>query len=79
MALPVSGDEALDRKIARGGNVLDASVRLYFAGEATHIQDSYTVHGAYMSGKREAKKIMAYWREFGRNIVQNRKNSNKVA
>jgi Flavin containing amine oxidoreductase len=24
--------------------------RLYFAGEATHKGDAYTVHGAYMSG-----------------------------
>lgn len=24
--------------------------RLYFAGEATHKEDAYTVHGAYLSG-----------------------------
>jgi Flavin containing amine oxidoreductase len=24
--------------------------RLYFAGEATHKADAYTVHGAYLSG-----------------------------
>jgi monoamine oxidase len=31
--------------------------QVYFAGEATHKRYPSTVHGAYLSGKREAKKI----------------------
>lgn len=27
-----------------------ADTRLYFAGEAMHKEDAYTVHGAYLSG-----------------------------
>lgn len=33
--------------------------RLFFAGEATSIDHPATVHGAYLSGQREAKRIMA--------------------
>ena len=33
--------------------------RLFFAGEATHEDFSATVHGAYMSGVREAERILA--------------------
>lgn len=32
--------------------------RIYFAGEATHIEQHGTVHGAYNSGVREARKIL---------------------
>lgn len=32
--------------------------RLFFAGEATHAQYPATTHGAYLSGVREAKKIV---------------------
>jgi monoamine oxidase len=35
-----------------------ASDRLLFAGEATHRDHSATVHGAYLSGVREAKRIL---------------------
>jgi len=31
--------------------------RLYFAGEATHLKVSATVHGAYLTGLREAERI----------------------
>jgi polyamine oxidase len=34
------------------------SERLLFAGEATHEEFFATVHGAYMSGIREAKRIL---------------------
>ena len=33
--------------------------RLFFAGEATSIENPSTVHGAYLSGLREAKRILA--------------------
>lgn len=35
------------------------STRLYFAGEATSLESSATVHGALLSGWREAGRIMA--------------------
>jgi monoamine oxidase len=31
--------------------------RLFFAGEATHREHSATVHGAFLSGLREAQRI----------------------
>ena len=34
---------------------------LFFAGEATSRDDSYTVHGAWLSGIREADRILAEW------------------
>jgi len=34
---------------------------LFFAGEATSRDDSYTVHGAWLSGMREADRILAEW------------------
>ncbi|HEX3724639.1 MAG TPA: FAD-dependent oxidoreductase [Pirellulales bacterium] len=33
--------------------------KLFFAGEATHNKHSATVHGAYLSGVREAQRILA--------------------
>jgi monoamine oxidase len=33
--------------------------RLFFAGEATHRQYPATVHGAFLSGVREAERIAA--------------------
>lgn len=33
--------------------------RLFFAGEATHAKDASTVHGALLSGRREAARISA--------------------
>lgn len=36
-----------------------AGDRLYFAGEATNRQYPATVHGAYLSGLREARQILA--------------------
>jgi monoamine oxidase len=38
--------------------------RLYFAGEATHRDDAYTVHGAFLSGDREARRIATWWRRY---------------
>lgn len=42
-------------------NLLARSVgqRLFFAGEATNIRHPCTVHGAYLSGQREARHIQA--------------------
>jgi monoamine oxidase len=33
--------------------------KLFFAGEATHDRDPATLHGAYLSGIREARRIAA--------------------
>lgn len=33
--------------------------RLYFAGEATHRDHASTVHGAYLSGQREGRRVLA--------------------
>jgi monoamine oxidase len=68
LAVPVSGDTEADEAAGRflrpgGGAGLTAATRLYFAGEATHRADAYTVHGAFMSGAREAAKIRAWWRD----------------
>lgn len=51
----------------------DKRTRMYFAGEATILSDSYTVHGAYMSGRREAKKIAKWWENHAHAIVKERK------
>ncbi len=32
--------------------------KILFAGEATHLRYYSTVHGAYLSGKREAKRLL---------------------
>ena len=32
--------------------------RVLFAGEATHLRYYSTVHGAFLSGQREAKRIV---------------------
>jgi hypothetical protein len=53
MAIPVSGDAEQDAKVAAQGLkrvTLYPDTRLYFAGEATHRADAYTVHGAFLSG-----------------------------
>ena len=68
LAVPVSGDAEADEAAGRflrpgGGAGVTAATRLYFAGEATHRADAYTVHGAFMSGAREASKIRAWWRD----------------
>lgn len=36
----------------------------HFAGEATHRDDAYTVHGAFLSGDREARRIATWWRRY---------------
>ena len=35
--------------------------RLFFAGEATHLRYYSTAHGAYLSGQREAKRLIDYY------------------
>jgi hypothetical protein len=32
-----------------------------FAGEATHLRYYSTVHGAYLTGQREAKRLINYY------------------
>jgi monoamine oxidase len=33
--------------------------RVFFAGEATHRDHASTVHGAYLSGQREARRVLS--------------------
>lgn len=50
---PMSGVEEVDEvQLQAGlrGRGLDPQVRLFFAGEATHKEDAYTVQGAMLSG-----------------------------
>lgn len=53
--------------VARGreGGAARAAARhrLRFAGEATNPTDSYTVHGAWASGEREARALLDEWRD----------------
>jgi len=60
LSLPLTGEEELDDGKKMPG-AWDPKTRLYFAGEATIVSDSYTVHGAYMSGRREAGRIVSWW------------------
>jgi hypothetical protein len=50
--------------VAREGAARGAAARhrLRFAGEATSTADSYTVHGAWASGEREARALLDEWR-----------------
>uniref|UniRef100_A0A061R8Y1 N1-acetylpolyamine oxidase n=1 Tax=Tetraselmis sp. GSL018 TaxID=582737 RepID=A0A061R8Y1_9CHLO len=62
LAWPVCGVPDLDEQQAVcKGQLLNAKTRLFFAGEATHKEDAYTVHGAYESGSREANRICHWW------------------
>ncbi|KAJ6814613.1 putative polyamine oxidase 5 [Iris pallida] len=57
-----SSGEDLDRMaepLPRGGR---SSLRLMFAGEATHRTHYSTTHGAYFSGVREADRLLQYYR-----------------
>jgi Flavin containing amine oxidoreductase len=60
--------------------VSHADTRLYFAGEATHKEDAYTVHGAYLSGDKavsvpallpagRCRQCMPKWAHLGRESV----------
>eukprot|EP00884_Botryococcus_braunii_P001035 jgi/Botrbrau1/10932/Bobra.0025s0105.1 len=70
MGWPVSGIAKEDRKQVEGcGRVLIQKSRLFFAGEATHKRDAYTVHGAFMSGEREARRILRWWTKFHSDIL----------
>ena len=62
MSWPVSGDPEVDAKVCKaGGRGADAASRLFFAGEATHKEDAYTVHGAYMSGTVLERLFACEW------------------
>lgn len=51
MAWPVSGDSQQDAaQPHNSGKLLSQQTRLFFAGEATHKEDAYTVQGALLSG-----------------------------
>ena len=39
--------------------------RLFFAGEATHLHDFTTAHGAYQSGVRAADEVLAVLKPHG--------------
>ncbi len=65
LSFPITGDTSFDSRAAKGQLPLRKDTRLYFAGEATHKSDAYTVHGAVMSGKREADKVRKWWKEYG--------------
>jgi hypothetical protein len=65
--VPLTGDDARDEIAAKRGArklALYPETRLYFAGEATHMDDAYTVHGAFLSGDREARRIATWWRQY---------------
>lgn len=69
MAIPVACHADADAALAqskgdpeKAGRGLPLQTRVFFAGEATSLTDSYTVHGAYLSGEREAQRISAWWR-----------------
>jgi Flavin containing amine oxidoreductase len=53
--VPGTAEKVLGLSCVQAGSttarfVSHADTRLYFAGEATHKEDAYTVHGAYLSG-----------------------------
>ncbi len=52
--VPVGADDGASDALAA-----PASDRLFFAGEATHFDHAGTVHGALLSGRREADRIAA--------------------
>eukprot|EP00887_Chlorella_sp_A99_P004508 scaffold34.g4508.t1 len=73
LSYPVTGVPALDRAVERDrgrARPVHWETRLYFAGEATHRGDAYTVHGAYESGTREARRICKWWRDFHGRVRQ---------
>jgi len=64
LSKPLTGDPEMDEAAQIGGTKgTNIKTRLYFAGEATSMSDSYTVHGAYMSGQKQAERIAKWWRE----------------
>lgn len=67
LAVPLTGVEGKDAKVAKQSlrhATLYPDTRLFFAGEATHKEDAYTVHGAFASGEREARNIAKWWRQY---------------
>merc|ERR1711865_909235 len=70
LSKPLTGDPEADEDYAVRGGMKGTAIktRLYFAGEATSMSDSYTVHGAYMSGQKQAEKIAKWWREHAENL-----------
>ena len=64
IARTISGSGGID-VVESGNNIIVRPVttttanRLFFAGEATSSDYAATVHGAFLSGEREAKKIMS--------------------
>lgn len=75
MSLPVACDPATDalcRKRKHASDVIarERNVRVFFAGEATSPEDSYTVHGAYASGAREAERVKRWWGANGAGLLR---------
>ncbi|KAJ6820506.1 putative polyamine oxidase 5 [Iris pallida] len=61
VALGSSGEDLdlMAEPLPRGG---ETTMQLLFAGEATHRTHYSTTHGAYFSGKREANRLLQYYR-----------------
>ena len=70
LSKPLTGDPEMDEDAKIGGTKgTNIKTRLYFAGEATSMSDSYTVHGAYMSGQKQAERIAKWWREHAEVLI----------
>lgn len=71
LSIALTGNDAVDAKTFANNLPYQPArnTRLFFAGEATSVDDAYTTHGAFTSGKREATRICRWWRCYGSTIT----------